>query len=244
MCGPVLPIIATGLAVAGQGISTISAMHQAQYQRDAALRQAALERSAAQDARDETIRAVQDQYRQMAAEEGRQRVAAAAGGVGVDFGTAADAVDSTRLTGAARISDITAQGARAVRQADAETFGEFFFAKRAFFEEFFHQSFVVFGCGLHEGVMPFVGALFMFGGDVFFLWFASTGREEVHDHAQGVDDGVEIRALIDRELNGQHARTKTVDGLLQGHFKIRFFVIDLIDHEYGRCVVFFNMFPY
>lgn len=119
MCGPVLPIIATGLAVTGQGISTISAMHQAQYQRDAALRQAALERSAAQDARDETTRAVQDQYRQMAAEEGRQRVAAAAGGVGVDFGTAADAVDSTRMTGAARITDIAAQGARAVRQADA-----------------------------------------------------------------------------------------------------------------------------
>ena len=119
MCGPALPIIAASLAVAGQGISTISAMHQAQYQRDAALRQAELERSAARDAQDETTRAVQDQYRQLAAEEGRQRVAAAAGGVGVDFGTAADAVDSARLAGETRVTDIATQGARAVRQADA-----------------------------------------------------------------------------------------------------------------------------
>jgi hypothetical protein len=119
MCGPALPIIAAGLAVAGQGISTVSAMHQAQYQRQAALRQAELERSAARDAQDETARAIQDQYRQMGAEEGRQRVAAAAGGVGVDFGTAAEAVESTRLVGNARVTDLATQGARAVRQADA-----------------------------------------------------------------------------------------------------------------------------
>ena len=55
----------------------------------------------------------------MAADEGRQRVAAAAGGVGVEFGTAADAVASTRLTGNAQVADLAAQGARAMRQADA-----------------------------------------------------------------------------------------------------------------------------
>ncbi|WP_062788002.1 hypothetical protein [Novosphingobium capsulatum] len=119
MCGPALPIFAAGLAVAGQGISTISAIHQAQYQRDVALRQADLQRSAGRDAQAETNRAIQDQYRQMAADEGRQRVAAAAGGVGVEFGTAAEAVDSTRLTGSARVADIAMQGAGAVRQTDA-----------------------------------------------------------------------------------------------------------------------------
>lgn len=119
MCGPALPIIAAGLAVAGQGISTISAMHQASYQRQAALRQADLERIAVRDAQEATARALQDQYRQMSGVEGRQRLAAAAGGVGVDFGTAAEAVASTRLTGTARAAEIVADGARAMRQGDA-----------------------------------------------------------------------------------------------------------------------------
>ena len=119
MCGPALPLLAAGLAVARTGIGTISAMHQAQAQREAALQQAEQERAAARDAQDETARALADQYRAMAATEGRQRVAAAAGGVSVDFGTAREAIDSTRLTGTARAQDIAAQGASALRQNDA-----------------------------------------------------------------------------------------------------------------------------
>lgn len=119
MCGPALPILAAGLAVAGQGISTIGAMHHAAYQRQVAQRQAELARNEAGEADAATRRALTGQYRAMAAEEGRQRVAAAAGGVGVDFGTAAEAVASTRLAGTAQAQGMAADGARAVRQADA-----------------------------------------------------------------------------------------------------------------------------
>jgi outer membrane protein TolC len=70
MCGPALPLLAAGLAVARTGIGTISAMHQAQAQREAALQQAEQERAAARDAQDETARALADQYRAMAATEG------------------------------------------------------------------------------------------------------------------------------------------------------------------------------
>lgn len=118
----------------------------------------------------------------------------------------------------------------------AQAGGEFFFRQAAVFEEFFHKLFIVFGCGLDDGVVHLLGAFFFAFGDGLFLGLAAFGREDVHHHAQGIYNGVEALTLIEGILEGNDfACSKAFFGLLQRGVVVGLIVVELIDDkEHGR----------
>lgn len=118
MCGPALPIIAAAMAVAGTATSALSANAQSRYQAKIAERNADLEREAGQQEQENTATAAQEQYRRIAQLKGAQRARAAAGGVGVDFGTAAEVQSDTDLLGREDVDRIYKQGAQNLRSHD------------------------------------------------------------------------------------------------------------------------------
>lgn len=120
MCGPALPLIAAAMAVAGTATSALSANAQARYQAKIADRNAAMEREAAQQDQANGVTARQEQYRRIAQLKGSQRARAAANGVGVDFGTAADVQADTDLLGREDISRIDQQTFQNVRGRDIQ----------------------------------------------------------------------------------------------------------------------------
>lgn len=118
MCGPVLPIAAAALAVGGSAMKTISAVQQANTQAKVADANAAYEREAAQQDQENTRQAALKQYREIARVKGQQQVAAAANGVSLDFGTAADVVSDTDLLGREDVANIYRQGDNTLRSHD------------------------------------------------------------------------------------------------------------------------------
>jgi hypothetical protein len=118
MCGPALPIIAlagAAMSAAGTMASAVSANAQARYQAKIAERNASLEREGAQ----QSILNTQDEalahYRKVAALKGAQRAAAAANGVGLDFGTAADVLGDTEMLSREDTNRIYKQGYQRTR---------------------------------------------------------------------------------------------------------------------------------
>lgn len=99
MCGPVLPLVATGLGAIGSGIGTLSAINRAKVQASAAEANAGLESQAAAVDQQNMRQSALQRYRQMAAIEGQQRTAAGANGVVADYGTPAEAVADTHMLG-------------------------------------------------------------------------------------------------------------------------------------------------
>ncbi|WP_237452070.1 hypothetical protein [Qipengyuania algicida] len=83
------------MSMLGTGVSALQANAQANYQAQIADRNAAMEREAAQQEIANTQQEALAHYRKVAALKGQQRVAAAANGVSLDFGTAADVLAST-----------------------------------------------------------------------------------------------------------------------------------------------------
>jgi len=100
MCGPAaLPIAAAVMSVASTGIGAMQANAQAKSQARIAERNAAMEREASQIDLQNSRDQAQAQYRQIGQTTGAQRARAAAGGVSVDYGTAAQVQADTQLLG-------------------------------------------------------------------------------------------------------------------------------------------------
>ncbi|MFC0204734.1 hypothetical protein [Novosphingobium soli] len=119
MCGPAaLPIIAGVMAAGSAATGALAANAQARFQAKIADRNAAMEREAGQQELQNTREAALDHYRKIGQMKGAQRARAAAGGVGVDFGTAAAVVDDTEMLGREDVDRIYRQGAENLRGHD------------------------------------------------------------------------------------------------------------------------------
>lgn len=120
MCLPMagLALAGTALAAIGTGFSALQANAQAQYRAKVAEQNAAMEREAGQQEAQNTREAALEQYRRIGQVKGQQRLAAAAGGVSGDFGTASDVVADTDMLGREDVDRIYRQGAQNVRGRD------------------------------------------------------------------------------------------------------------------------------
>lgn len=120
MCIPAVPLLIASTAVSalGAGFSALQAHAQASYQAKIADHNAAMERESAVQAQENTREASLTQYRRMAQLKGAQIVGAAANGVSIDFGTAADSVSDTDMLGREDVNRIYKQGAQTVRGFD------------------------------------------------------------------------------------------------------------------------------
>lgn len=119
MCGPaVIPLVAAGAAAASAGIGALAANQQARFQAKIAERNAGMEREAGQQEIENTKAAALDHYRKVGALKGAQRARAAAAGVGVEFGTAAQVVDDTEMLAREDVGRIYQQGNQNLRGRD------------------------------------------------------------------------------------------------------------------------------
>lgn len=119
MCGPAaLPLIAVGMAAASAGVGALAANAQARFQAKISERNADMEREAGQQELENTRQAALDHYRKIGQLKGQQRARAAAAGVGVDFGTAAQVVDDTEMLGREDVGRIYKQGYENLRGHD------------------------------------------------------------------------------------------------------------------------------
>jgi len=119
MCDPAtLTLVATATAAASSVTGTVMAVQSANLKRGLAERNAAMERNAAQDEMQNTREQALTRYREIARVKGQQRVAAAANGVGLDFGTAADVVADTDMLGREDVGRIYKAGNNAVKSRD------------------------------------------------------------------------------------------------------------------------------
>jgi hypothetical protein len=119
MCGlaalrPLL-IASTVISTAGAGLQALQANKQAKYQARIADRNASLENEAARQEIDNSRTAATAHWRNVAALKGRQRVAAAANGVSLDFGSAVDVAGDTDMLAREDASRLYRQGAEKVR---------------------------------------------------------------------------------------------------------------------------------
>lgn len=110
MCAPVIPLIATGLGAIGSGVSMAASMSQARAQAQAAEANAAAESNAAQIGQQNMRQAALQQYEKMGQVSGEQAMLAAASGNAVGYGTAANALNDTRILGQQDLARIYAQG--------------------------------------------------------------------------------------------------------------------------------------
>lgn len=119
MCEPAtLLLVSAGLSAVSTGVGAVMASQQAKAQAQIADRNAALERNAVQDELQNTRQQALARYREVAKIKGQQRLAAAANGVGLDFGTAADIVADTDMLGREDVQRIYTAGDRAVKSRD------------------------------------------------------------------------------------------------------------------------------
>lgn len=120
MCLPAaaLAIGAAAMSAIGTGVSALSASKQANYQAKIAERNAAMEREASLQDQENTREAALAHYRKVAQLKGEQIVGAAANGVGVDFGTAADTVADTEMLSREDMGRLYKQGANNMRNRD------------------------------------------------------------------------------------------------------------------------------
>lgn len=118
MCAPALPLIAAGLTAASSLAGGIGAMQQANYKAKVAERNAAMEREAGQQEIENTRTEALNHYRKIAQMKGAQIARAAANGVSVDYGTAADVVADTEMLGREDVGRIYQQGYQNLRGRD------------------------------------------------------------------------------------------------------------------------------
>lgn len=100
MCGPpALALAAAAVATVGTGVGALQSAAQSRYEAKVADRNARLERESAELSIENTRQAALAHYRQLAQMKGAQRVAAAANGVSIDFGSALDVQADTAMLG-------------------------------------------------------------------------------------------------------------------------------------------------
>ncbi|CAN5143256.1 hypothetical protein BH10PSE12_BH10PSE12_16580 [soil metagenome] len=124
MCGPAalapLLIASTVVSTIGAGFSALQANAQGKYQAKIADRNADMARESERSAQDATKQEAAAHYRQMAQLKGQQRVAMAAGGIDLNFGSAADLQADTQLQGNEDLNRIYESGSQRARSFDIE----------------------------------------------------------------------------------------------------------------------------
>lgn len=119
MCEPTTLLIASAVVTAaGQGYAAMQGAAASRYEAKVADRNAKLENEAAFRADENTRTEALAHYRRVAQLRGEQRVAQAANGVSLDFGSAADVQDDTEMLAREDASRIYQQGAEKVRGFD------------------------------------------------------------------------------------------------------------------------------
>ena len=119
MCEPAtLAIAAAAVTAAGQGYAALQSAAASRYEARVADRNAKLENEAAFRANENTKTEALAHYRRVAQLKGEQRVAQAANGVSLDFGSAADVAADTDLLAREDAKRIYDQGAEAARGFD------------------------------------------------------------------------------------------------------------------------------
>jgi hypothetical protein len=111
-------IAAAAVTAASQGYAALEASAASRYEARVADRNAKLESEAAFTATENTRTEALAHYRKLAQLKGEQRVAQAANGVSLDFGSAMIAQDDTDLMGREDVQRIYDQGEQAVRGFD------------------------------------------------------------------------------------------------------------------------------
>lgn len=110
MCPPILALAATAMSVVGTGMGALQANASARYQARIAERNASMEREAARESLATTQQERLEHYRRVGQVKGQQRALAAANGVGVDFGTAADLQAETDVLAAEDTARLNKRG--------------------------------------------------------------------------------------------------------------------------------------
>ena len=122
MCPPAaLPAIAIGAAAissAGAVMAGLPANAMGKYQQQVAEQNAALDREAISVEKENTQRTLANHWRRVAQLKGEQKLAAAAGGVSTDFGTAAEIVEDTDMLAREDADLIARQGTQNIRGLD------------------------------------------------------------------------------------------------------------------------------
>lgn len=115
---PLAAAIGAGLSAVGTGFAALQANAQAKYQANLAERNAAMEREAGQQELQNTREGLLAHYRETARIKGQQRLAAAAGGVALDYGTPFDTAADTQMLANEDAQRIMDRGSQAVRGHD------------------------------------------------------------------------------------------------------------------------------
>lgn len=119
MCEPTtLVLAATAVTMAGQGYAALQSAAASRYEARVADQNAKLENEAAFRETENTKTAALAHYRRVAQLKGEQRVAQAANGVSLDFGSAADVAADTDMLAREDAQRIYDQGAEKVRGFD------------------------------------------------------------------------------------------------------------------------------
>lgn len=116
MCDPVsLTLAATATMAASQGMGALQSAAQSRYEAKIAERNAGLERESARQSLVTTQEERLAHYRQVAQLKGEQRARAAANGVGLDYGTAADVLADTDALSGEDVKRINERGFQRTR---------------------------------------------------------------------------------------------------------------------------------
>lgn len=119
MCDPAtLVIAATAVTAAGQGYAALQSAAASRYEARVADQNAKMENEAAFRATENTKTEALAHYRRVAQLKGEQRVAQAANGVSLDFGSAVDVASDTDMLAREDVNRIYDQGAEKVRGFD------------------------------------------------------------------------------------------------------------------------------
>lgn len=120
MCAPAAPLLiaAGAISAAGTGYAALQSAAASRYQARVADRNAQLDTEAAFRETENTRTAALAHYRQVAQLKGEQRVAMAANGVSLDFGSALDVQRDTDMLAREDAQRIYEQGEQAVRGFD------------------------------------------------------------------------------------------------------------------------------
>lgn len=119
MCEPATLLIASAVVTAaGQGYSALQSAAMHRYEARVSDANAKLESESAFRETENTRQAALAHYRRVAQLKGEQRVAQAANGVSLDFGSAADVADDTEMLAREDARRLYDQGAEKVRGFD------------------------------------------------------------------------------------------------------------------------------
>lgn len=111
-------LAATAVTMAGQGYAALQSAAASRYEARVADQNARLENEAAFRATENAKTEALAHYRRIAQLKGEQRVAQAANGVSLDFGSAADVAADTNMLGREDVGRIYEQGSERVRGFD------------------------------------------------------------------------------------------------------------------------------